>query len=333
MTRTSIFTAGLIAAAVLASPSQAATELKTTGCWQRNHDYIEAFFKGFVEPLNAKKGEVEIKYMGGPEVTPFQNQGQSLRRGLVDVIMCAAAYYSGNLPEARVVGVQNKSIDEIRSNGGWEMMQEAWGKGLNARILAWVHFKGQKFYLYTNFEPKPSNKTGIDLSGIKMRATPLYKAFLSAMGATPIVISPTEVYTALERGLVGGIAWPWGSVGVYGWEKFLKYRITPEFFGASSMAIINLDKWKSLSKAAQDQIEAQARAYEKIADEVVIEKGKKDDEKLMAAGVKDFELKGEAAKAYLKTIYGAKWAENESFRSKFVVDYDKLKAALYDPNR
>jgi TRAP-type transport system periplasmic protein len=325
-----LFTTATIAAIAIASPVQA-VEIKTTGCWQRNHDYIEGFHKGFVEPLNAKKGAVTIKYLGGPEVTPFQKQGQSLQRGLVDLIICAAAYYGGTMAEARIPGAQNKPIEEIRSNGGWELMQEAWGKGLNSRILAWTHFKGQKFYLYTRFKPKESTKTGVDLSGMKMRATSLYKAFLTAMGATPIVISPSEVYTGLERGVVDGMAWPWGSISTYGWQKFLKYRIKPDFFGASVITAINLDKWKSLSKAERDLIEAQAREYEKIADEVVVAKGMKDDEALKKAGVQDIELTGEAGKAYVRTIYEAKWAENDSYRSKFNVDYDKLKAALYEP--
>ena len=337
MRRKSIFaaalTAGVVAVAALASSAQAAVEIKTTGCWQRNHDYIQAFFKGFIEPLNARNGPVKIKYIGGTEVTPFQKQGQSLKRGLVDMIFCAGAYYGGTMAEARLTGAQNKSLEEIHANGGWQLLQEAWGKGLNAHILAWSFFGGQKFYVYTLFKPKLSTKTGIDLTGVKMRATGLYKAFLKAMGATPIVISPSEVYTGLERGVVEGMAWPWGSISKYGWQKFLKYRIKPAFFGASVLTTINLNKWKSLNKAERDELEAQARAFEKAGDQIIIDKGIKDDEKLKEAGVKDLELQGAVRKAYLRTIYGAKWAENDSFRGKFHVDYDKLKADLYDPSK
>jgi TRAP-type C4-dicarboxylate transport system substrate-binding protein len=211
------------------------------------------------------------------------------------------------------------------------MMQEAWGKGLNARILAWTHFKGQKFFIYTRFEPKLSTKTGIDLTGRKMRATGLYKAFLKAMGATPIVISPGDVYASLERGLVEGLAWPWGSLTQYGWEKFIKYRIEPSFFGASMLLLINRDKYNSLTKAEQDQLEAQSRAYEKFADGYIIKKAHADDAKMFKAGVKVIKLTGKVRDAYIKTIYEAKWAENDS--KKYSVDYKKLKGKLYDPNR
>jgi len=316
---------------VASGPVLSASTIKATACFIRTHDYVNAFHDGFVKPLNKAKTGLTLKYLGGTEVIPRQKQAGALKRGLVDMIFCPGAYYGGELAEARLAGAHNRSIEEIRSNGGWEMMQEAWGKGLNARILAWTHFKGQKFFIYTRFEPKLSTKTGLDLTGVKMRATGLYKAFLQAMGATPIVISPGDVYSALERGLVEGMAWPWGSLTQYGWEKFIKYRVEPSFFGASMLMIINRDKYNSLTKVERDQLEAQARSYENFADDYIIKKAHIDDAKIMKAGVKVITLTGKVRDAYIRTIYEAKWAENDS--KKYSVDYQKLKAALYDPNR
>ena len=322
----------IVGLAVLA-PSWSAladTTLKMTGCLPRNHDYIEAFHDAFLAPLNAKGTDLKIRYLGGTEVTPRKKQAPALKRGLVDMIHCPGAYYGGLLSEARLAGVQNRSIEEIRSNGGWDMMQEAWGKGLNARILAWVHFKGQKFYVYTRFKPKLSEKTGLDLTGVKMRSTGLYNAFLKAMGATPVNISPTDVYAALERGVVDGLAWPWGSVAKLGWEKFLKYRIEPDFYGASMLLLINRDKYNSLSQSQKDLLHSHAKAYESAADAIIIKKGHIDDAKIKKAGVKSLKLDGKVGQAYLSTIYGAKWAQND--KQKYIVDYKKLKAKLYaDP--
>ena len=54
-----------------------------------------------------------------------------------------------------------------------------------------------------------------------------------------------------------------------------------------------------------------------------------DEAKLAKAGVKNVELKGEYAKAYLRTIYGAKWAVNDKY-SNYNVDYKKLKSLMYE---
>lgn len=316
---------------VASGPVLSASTIKATACFIRTHDYVQAFHDGFVKPLNKAKTGLKLKYLGGTEVIPRKKQAGAVRRGLVDMIFCPGAYYGGELAAARLPGAHNRSLEEIRANGGWDMMQEAWGKGLNSRILAWTHFKGQKFFVYTRFKPKLSTKTGLDLTGVKMRSTGLYKAFMRAMGATPIVISPGDVYSSLERGLVQGIAWPWGSIRRYGWEKFLKYRIEPSFFGATMLLLINRDKYNSLTKAQRDQLETQARAYEKYADAAIVKTGHVDDEVIMKAGIKAIKLTGKVKEAYIRTIYEAKWAENDS--KKYNVDYKKLKAKLYDPNK
>ena len=50
--------------------------------------------------------------------------------------------------------------------------------------------------------------------------------------------------------------------------------------------------------------------------------------RLEKAGVKTLALEGEYAKAYLDTIYGAKWAVNDKY--KYMVDYKKLKSLMYE---
>jgi TRAP-type C4-dicarboxylate transport system substrate-binding protein len=56
---------------------------------------------------------------------------------------------------------------------------------------------------------------------MKIRSTGLYNPFLVAMGATTIVMAPGDVYAGLERKVVDGLAWPWGSIAKYGWQRFL----------------------------------------------------------------------------------------------------------------
>jgi TRAP-type C4-dicarboxylate transport system substrate-binding protein len=321
--------AAVLAAGVASVPAQSA-ELKVSGCWVKTHDMIQAFLKAFVEPVNAAGTSLKFRYVGGPEVTPIQKQAPALKRGVLDIIFCPGAYYGGLLSEARMPGAHTKSLDEMRKNGAWDMMQEAWGKGLNARVLAWSFFGGQKFYVYTTEKPKLSEKTGLDFTGVKVRSTGLYNPFLKAMGATTVRMSPGDVYAGLERGVVKGLAWPWGSVTAYGWEKFLKYRIKPDFYGASVLTLINRDKYNALSQAEKDFLHKSAAEFEKNGTAILEAKGKIDDEKLKKAGVQDVELTGKVRDAYIKTIYGAKWAEND--KQKYSIDYQKLKSLMYSPN-
>ena len=325
-TGTSIL-AGIAAMAVAAPALAAPVSLKVTTCLARNHDFSQAFTQTFLDPINAKNTDLKLVYLGGPEVTPFREQGGALKRGLVDIIFCPAAYYSGMFSEARLPGAQSVSVEEARKNGAWQMLEEAWAKNMNAHFLAWGFDNAQIFYTYFTEKPKESTKTGLDLTGMKIRSTPLYNPFLLAMGGTTIVMSPGDVYAGLQRGVVTGLAWPWGSIAKYGWQRFLKYRVTPHYYSASQPLIVNLDKWKSLTKQQQDLMTAQARIMEKDGSAIIIKKGQEDDAKLKEANVQDLELKGAVRKAYLDTVYGAKWAQNDKL--KYSVDYKKLRSLLY----
>ena len=153
------------------------------------------------------------------------------------------------------------------------------------------------------------------------------------MGATTNVISPGDIYAALERGVVKGLAWPWGAVRSYGWQKFVKYRIQPGFYGATMVTIVNKKKWLGLTEAQRTLLTKQARIYEQTSDDIIIRKAKVDDDVLQKAGVQFLDLKGDVRDAYISTIYGAKWAENDKVRKtgkvKFIVDYEKLKGLMY----
>ena len=111
------------AAIALTLPAQATPiTLKVTTCLARNHDFTQGLLQTYIDPINAKNTDLKLTYLGGPEVTPYQEQGSSLKRGLVDMIMCPAAYYGGLFSEARLPGAQTASIDEIKKNGAWDMM-------------------------------------------------------------------------------------------------------------------------------------------------------------------------------------------------------------------
>lgn len=322
---------GVLTAAALVPviPARAATvTIKTTTCLRRTHADTQAFLKTFADPINAMHTSVKINYLGGPEVTPVKEQAAAMKRGLIDMIECPAAYYSGMFGAARIPGIQNVSVSEIHKNGAWNIMEMLWKKNLNGHILAWLYQGGDKFYTYFTKKPKFSKKTGLDLSGMKMRSTSLYNQFLTAMGATTVDMPPSSLYTALQRGVVDGFATTWGSIARRGWQHIVKYRVGPPFFGPLSLLVMNLDKWNGLSKVQQHLLTKQAHVLETKGPEVLIKLAKIDDSKLKAAGVKFITLKGEYRRAYIKTIYGKRWTEVDKV-NKDTPDFEKLKSLLY----
>lgn len=329
---TALFISSVLTAFVLvalAPWAEAGTVLKVSSCLVKNHDQVETYFEAFHKPFNRlAKGEAKLNYIGGPEVTPRKKQASALKRGLIDLIFCPAAYYSGIVNEARLLALSNQSTKQLRANGGYDILQRGWAKNLNAKILGWCCY-GVDFHIYTTFKPKESRTTGLDLSGVKMRSTGLYNQLFKAMRAIPVNISATELYTALQRGVVKGFAWPEGALAKMGVQKYIKYRVYPGFYRSSSMAVINLDKFNSLSKQVQEMLVKVGMDFEERSQTILRKKADLDNEKLFKAGMKKLELKGRVGKAYIQTIYGAKWKDNE--KRKYVVPFEKLKAKMFVP--
>ncbi len=320
---------GIVAATVLAIalPAQSAEVLKVSTALGTKHDQSTVFFDTFMARMKEDQSLVKLNYIGGPEVTPNRKQGPAMKRGLIDIIMSPVTYYANVVPEARLHGIANVSGATWRKNGAFDIMSKAWASKLNAVILGWGNYYGfNQFYMWFKEKPKFSKVTGLDLSGMKMRTTPLYTPFLKAMGAITKNISPAEVYTSLERGVVDGLAWPEGGVAFRGWQRFIKYRVEPGFFRSTTMVTMNKTKFDKLPKKAQNQLIAAGLHYERDSGAILKKRAEIDNQKVYKAGVQRLILPPDIAKVYIKTIISANWKAAEKY--KFTADFKKLKALM-----
>ena len=321
---------GIAAAALLVSAplAHAKTEFKVATGLVKSHDQIVVYFDHFHDPINAdRNAPFGLKYLGGPEITPEKQLGPAVKRGLIDILCSPSSYYAGLVPEARYAAISNQGHHDLRSNGAYDLLQEAWAKGINARILAWPYWQGTEFHIYLTNKPKLSKETGITLAGQKMRTVSLYTPFLKAMGATPVEIAPGEVYTGLQRGVVSGLAWPEGAITRYGWQQYVKYRIEPGFWRSSTMVVMNLDKYKALTKVQRDYIEKAALKLEDESGPAQRKVIEIDNAKLFKEGVQRMKLSGDYAKAYLNTIFSSSWEDARN--RKLTVPYATLRSKLY----
>jgi TRAP-type C4-dicarboxylate transport system substrate-binding protein len=314
-------------AAAIALPAHAAVELKMSTALGQKHDQSKAMFATFSKEMKKDESIVKLDYIGGPEVTPNRKQGAAMKRGLIDIIMSPTTYYANLVSEARLTGISNMTPQEWRANGGYDMMNKVWGEKLNAVILGWANwYDTSVFYLWMKEKPKLSKLTGLNLKGVKMRTTPLYTPFLKAMGATTKNISPAEVYTALERGVVDGLAWPEGGVAFRGWQKHIKFKVGPAFFRSTTFLTMNKDSFGKLPKKGQEQLLAAGLYYENESGRVIKELVKADNAKIKADGVASWNVPGEYGKAFTATILKANWAD--AAKRKYSVDFETLKSKM-----
>src|SRR5207248_9124406 len=97
-----------------------------------------------------------------------------------------------------------------------------------------------------------------DLTGLKIRITPVYRDFFQALGATVMQTPPGEVYTTLERGVVDGYGWPIHGIFDLNWQEKTTYRVDPGFYNAEVSIVENLDDLKGLPAQQPDRLNRHA---------------------------------------------------------------------------
>jgi TRAP-type C4-dicarboxylate transport system substrate-binding protein len=314
-------------AAAITTGAQAAT-LTAVDCWRPTNIISKVWLDKFVATAEKFSGGViKIDYLGGAEVSPPRKSYRALQRGQFDLLHCASSYYVGAMPEAWAILATNQPVSTLRKNGGWEIMDEVHQKRVGAKLIAWGESE-TSFHIYAIDKPKIGKDGLPDLRGKKFRASGTYKPLLNALGASTIFVKSSEIYTALQRGLVSGFGFTDVAVPQLGVTKIIKWRIVPNFYVTNTVTTMNLGRYNKLTKKEKDALLTFALKYEKAALPYMAALKKKDVAKMHADGVRDLVLKGEARKKYLNTAYGAIWASLERKDSPYTA---RLKAKLYKP--
>lgn len=220
-------------------------------------------FEAFIEKVNAEgQGLVRLKYIGGGNkvMNPFE-VGNAVRGGVIHIASLPGAYYTNLLPEADALKLTEFTASEMRGNGAWEFINRIHNEKVNAYYLA-RQGDGIPFHLYLT-----ERIDTMDLSGLKLRVTPVYQAFFESMGATMLRTPAGELYTALERGVVQGYGWPLQGILDLGWHEVTRYRVDPGFYTVELGVIVNLDRWNSLNEEQRAFLERMGRWLESLSDE------------------------------------------------------------------
>jgi TRAP-type C4-dicarboxylate transport system substrate-binding protein len=294
-----------ILAAGFALVAQAATAdeitLKAITAFAEGTTYSRPFER-FIQRVNESgKGLVHINYIGGPKAMPPFEVGNALKGGVVDIANATGAFYTNVMPEADAWKLTEHPMAELRKNGGYDAMAALYAQKMNAIFLARL-VDNNPFHLYLN---KPIEKA--DLTGLKLRITPVYRDFFQALGATVVQTAPGEVYTALERGVVDGYGWPITGVFDLGWNEKTKYRVDPGFYTAEVSVLVNKATWDKLSDAQKDVLRKAGAAGEQEAPAEFAAENDKETKRQAAGGIQTLTLKPGVAEVYVAKAYEAGW--------------------------
>ena len=298
-----VFGSVILSFALSALPAAAASvSWKSITAFPRKHPFNPPLHDFAKRAAQYSNNEIDIRYIGGPDVTPVPEQMKGVSRGVIDVYYGPMSYFLGEIPEIQALNGSNLHAMEVRSTGGLALMNQQVRKRLKAELIGY-YGSGYTFYVYLTEKPKFAADGVPDFNSMKIRGVAIYREFLKRFGGSAVPIHVAEMYSGLERGIVKGAAWIGPGVTNFGWDKFLKYRITPPYWQGDIIIASNQAKWDKLSTAHKRAITRAAIESEIWGHNLFAKMSADEKVKLKKRGMVDIDLEGKAAETYLDAAY------------------------------
>ena len=146
------------------------------------------------------------------------------------------------------------------SPGGFDATLDKWRTlGVYARVKPLALFYLTSSSFHTSAKPL---KTMEDFKGVKFAVTSRTSGqYVEMLGGVAISMQPSEVYQAMQRGLVGGTALGWPAVPTFKIEEVAKYHLDVFYTVNPAFVFMNKDAYAKLAgpaKAAVDKYSGEA---------------------------------------------------------------------------
>ncbi len=289
-------------AAIHVAPANAA-DLKVLASWNKSNWPTYAVLDQYVKNVE-KVGAGAVKLnISGPEVVPPFEQLQPVKTGVFDLLFTHGVYHVGSKGLAATLDAVKADPAGLRKSGGWKHVDDFYQKTHGLKVLALVPSSNQGYHIFLK-EPLSANG---DLKGRKIRGTQTYHGVIRLLGAEPVVLPGSQIYSALEKGVVDGAAWPAAGMLTMKHFEVAKYKIRPTF-GTSWLPILaNLNSWKKLSdKEKQVLLDAGQKTENEmgaVGDKILADESAQ----LEKLGVKVSPLPADKVEAVRKTFAESLW--------------------------
>lgn len=300
-----LLTASVAAAAFAISSvaSVSAADLKILTSWNKDNWPTYAVLDMFKKKVEAIGGDKITLTESGPEVVPAFEQLQPVSSGVFDILYTHGIYHAGSKGLGFTFDAIGPDTEKRREAGLIEYVDNYYQKNNNLKMIGMVPNSPHGYHIFVK---EPLNDQG-NLDGRKIRGTRSYHGIIRLLGASPVVLPGGQIYTALEKGVIDGAAWPAAGMLDMKHYEVAKYKIRPTFGTTNTGFFVNLDKWKGLSKEEQDILLQAARDTEKD----MLAEGDKilaaESAELEKHGVKVTELSPEMAQKVRETFAKDQW--------------------------
>lgn len=225
------------------------------------HDPITSnngkFYQAWADKISeATDGHVKITIYGSSALASAADVGEMVETGGVDIGWVFTSFYAGQFPLTDVTTLPMSGFGNavVATNVLWDLYdkyEELRAEWDNYKLL---NLYGNPGMLFASVG-KPI-KTPSDLQGLFMRtpAGPI-TAFVTNLGASPIVMAPPDMYEALEKKNINSYIFEPAGITNFALQEVTDYITDMPLYDGAFGLVMNWDKWNSLPEKYQKIIE------------------------------------------------------------------------------
>lgn len=199
-------------------------------------------------------GEIEIKVYPSSQLGNQRDLVEGLGLGTVDMTLTGTAVLGNFVPEVAVfdlpfifrdVNHAYKALDTV----GMELAK----KGEQNGMITLAIWENGIRHMTNNKRPIKGPE---DMKGLKVRVMeqPVYIDMMKAVGASPTPMAMSELYTALQKGVIDGQENPLGHIATKKFNEVQKYLSLTGHTYASEPLLISKQAWNKLTPEQQNLI-------------------------------------------------------------------------------
>jgi C4-dicarboxylate-binding protein DctP len=278
-------------------------------------------------------GKITVQTFTGAQLGSVKAHFEAAQSGGMDIVYAAASAVGGTIPEINIIDLPFFFPDDY--NDCWKVMDGNLSQKIGGYLgdRMGLEFMGFSSYGYKQLHTtKKIIKTLDDVRGMKIRVLPskLLISEIRAWGGVPTPIDFSEVYTALQQGVVDG-----GENSAHGVERVKWHEVqkglTVTYHGNFLGLMVANKKWfDSLTTEEKSIVLKACQANIKAQRDYLIEDEEPCIERLGKKGMTIYRLSDEDKKKFIKAsepVWNEYANENETCKEVFEIvksDIEKL---------
>lgn len=266
------FTACLLAASIAglsAASAQAATTLRMAHFWPGASGINQEVFEAWASTLEEESdGELRVEMFPSGTLAKPDSLYEAVANGIADIGATAQGYTAGRFPLSQIVELPGVATTATQ---GACVLQTLYDEG----HLDEEYADTRPLFFFTTgpggiHTIDTDVQTPSDLEGLRIRRpTAVAGDMLENMGASPVGMPAPDIYTAMQRGVIDGLSFPWEGLKGFRINELVEYHTEVPFYTLIFVATMNQRTYDSLNPEQQAVIDANSgRKWAENAGEV-----------------------------------------------------------------